>query len=68
VDSASLPAVQQAMGHSTVAVTMRYVHLNANATRGPLAAMSEWGKSGRNVLDDESKDASADGEQVANSL
>lgn len=49
--TSSLPDVQQAMGHSSVQVTMRYVHPNAQATRGPLSALAKWRQGGRNVLD-----------------
>lgn len=49
-----LPEVQQAMGHSAVAVTMKYIHLGAGATRGPLSTLSKWREGGRNVLDDDS--------------
>jgi hypothetical protein len=59
--SAPLPEVQNAMGHSAVAVTMRYVHMGAGATRGPLATVSKWREGGRNVLDGVSdEDAAAD--------
>lgn len=52
-----LPEVQQAMGHSAIAVTMKYVHLGAGATRGPLSTLSKWREGGRNVLDVVSEEA-----------
>jgi len=54
-----LPEVQQAMGHSAVAVTMKYIHLGAGATRGPLSTLSRWREGGRNVLDAVSDDVAA---------
>jgi integrase len=63
--SSPLPEVQQAMGHSAIAVTMRYVHLNANATRGPLAALAKWREGGRNVLDDVSGEDAAGNESLS---